>query len=428
MATFWSEEDDEVNVTKSWSMEEREAYLQSLEDAVDDDEPQDNALLCENPEDLSPEMLAALVSLRDDGESISDLAVAAKERGNKHFATACKVKNAMFYAEAAKQYSDGVALCKAADAALDDAAPEGLEAIMLSNRAACSLARRNYGQATRDCKAALELDATCVKACYRLARACLALKQWEKAHTAAKWGLGMDGANEPLKKAALDAKRGGEAAAASERACEARLAALRHEHEAVFEACAALGVRLGPSALAPSAAAKDKRPRLDEGTVRWSIVFAYPEQRDAPHDCVDDVATDDLLAVWLATVFPEAEDAPPAPWDARGEYRASNVAVYARSSVRADAFGSAAEFSAHRTAPAPTTDADEARDCAWRRPWLELSPCATLQELLTHQLYLVDGAIELEVRPRKSAQHAAWRAKLEKRAPVCLVGIPLPTD
>lgn len=36
----------------------------------------------------------------------------------------------------------------------------------------------------------------------------------------------------------------------------------------------------------------------------------------------------EMLALTLAEVLPEADEGPPAPWDARGEYRCSNVEVY----------------------------------------------------------------------------------------------------
>lgn len=35
-----------------------------------------------------------------------------------------------------------------------------------------------------------------------------------------------------------------------------------------------------------------------------------------------------MLALTLAEVLPEADEGPPPPWDARGEYRCSNVEVY----------------------------------------------------------------------------------------------------
>lgn len=35
-----------------------------------------------------------------------------------------------------------------------------------------------------------------------------------------------------------------------------------------------------------------------------------------------------MLALTLAEVLPEEDEGPPPPWDARGEYRCSNVEVY----------------------------------------------------------------------------------------------------
>ena len=82
----------------------------------------------------------------------------------------------MFYREAAKEYSDGLALCVAARSEADDEEDPQTRLTLHANRAACSLALKNYGECVKDCKAALAIDETHAKAAYRLARALIGLK------------------------------------------------------------------------------------------------------------------------------------------------------------------------------------------------------------------------------------------------------------
>lgn len=94
----------------SWTPEERDRFLKSL---LDDDK-YETPLLAESIDEMDPDMVAALVALRDGDDPPSVLAEAAKDRGNKHFSTARKTKKTMWYKEAAKEYTDGISLCQAA--------------------------------------------------------------------------------------------------------------------------------------------------------------------------------------------------------------------------------------------------------------------------------------------------------------------------
>ena len=132
MASFQAAEDDDddegyfdmssLMPEGSWSAEERQAYLDSLED----DENGEMPLLAESTDEMDPALVEALMQLRDGDDAPSELALAAKERGNKHFQRAASTKNKMFYREAAKEYSDGLALCRAAAHEADDEEPLAL--------------------------------------------------------------------------------------------------------------------------------------------------------------------------------------------------------------------------------------------------------------------------------------------------------------
>ena len=114
----------------------------------------------------------------------------------------------MFYREAAKEYSDGLALCVAARSEADDEEDPQTRLTLHANRAACSLALKNYGECVKDCKAALAIDETNAKAAYRLARALIGLKKHKQARDAAQWGLASAPDDKALTKTLAEAQRG----------------------------------------------------------------------------------------------------------------------------------------------------------------------------------------------------------------------------
>ena len=114
----------------------------------------------------------------------------------------------MFYREAAKEYSDGLALCVAARSEADDEEDPQTRLTLHANRAACSLALKNYGECVKDCKAALAIDGTHAKAAYRLARALIGLKKHKQARDAAQWGLASTPDDKALTKTLAEAQRG----------------------------------------------------------------------------------------------------------------------------------------------------------------------------------------------------------------------------
>ena len=186
------------------TMRRTTAFLASL----DDDEAPELPLLAESVDEMDPAMVEALMQLRDGGEPPSELAVDAKERGNKLFKRDASTKNRMFYREAAKEYSDGLALCVAARSEADDEEDPQTRLTLHANRAACSLALKNYGECVKDCKAALAIDQHNAKAAYRLARALLGLKKHKQARDAAQWGLAGAPDDKALAKTLAEARRG----------------------------------------------------------------------------------------------------------------------------------------------------------------------------------------------------------------------------
>lgn len=197
-----------------------------------------------------------------------------------------------------------------------------LEALYV-NRAACQLALANYRSCWLDCAAALRLNPANVKACYRAARALLAVDRLEEADDAAARGLVLDPGNAALAAVAadvarragqLDARRRDEAAAAARRLHRARL--LR----------AALIARNIPTSVSA------KPPELDDAAIqlvpdpddpRSSLVFPtlllYPLQLES--DLIKAFGEADSLADHLSYILPP-------PWDHDGLYRPDTVLCF----------------------------------------------------------------------------------------------------
>ena len=387
-----------------WDPEARAAFLASL----DDDEAPELPLLAESVDEMDPAMVEALMQLRDGGEPPSELAVDAKNRGNAHFKRAASTKNRLFYREAAKEYSDGLALCVAARSEADDEEDPKTRLTLHANRAACSLALKNYGECVKDCKAALAIDQHNAKAAYRLARALLGLKKHKQARDAAQWGLASAPDDKALTKTLADAQRGLTQADAYAAKVAAKHASEAATHRAVFDACDALSVRLGPAPPA-TGRAYDAWPFLEGGDLRVPVVFAYPEVDDAPPDLLEACAPADLMADWLLTLFPD-EGGP--AWDAAGAYRAPLVTCYARlrqvtGFYRGDAY---AQYRARREKDGGKFDEDDKGDDAY----LEVPAAAAFLDVLSHPHFILGGPLVVEVRA-PSADHDGWRARTKVR-------------
>lgn len=358
-----------------WSDAQREAFLASL-----DDDDNESPLLAESTDEMDPDMVEALMQLRDGDDPPEVLAEEAKKRGNKHFSTAQKTKKNMWFKEAAKEYTDGIALCRAAGA------PE-LEATLWSNRAACALGLRNFGDAKRDCHQSLKLKPN-VKALYRLAKACFALKQFEQAQKAADWGLSLETTRE-LEHIAKHARL--------------KLDELRHkkqEHTEFFESLQNIGVRIGPTTDLPTI-------QNDDGmSFFWPVIIEYP-QEDMPPDFIKQIGTDDLIAHWLIQLF---EHSP--AWDANDDYIATNIALYCRQPSHLVYFETAQEYVRYRI------DGDAPLASEEGEVWIALDPALTLRDLLTFSKFVYTGPIKFQARPKNSQEHANWR---QQNTPISLL-------
>lgn len=125
--------------------------------------------------------LEALKSLAYDGEP-DEIATNFKNQGNDCF----KFKQ---YKNAVQYYTKGLEVNCDVDA---------INIALYINRAACNLELKNYRRCIDDCKRALLLDESNVKACYRAGKAFLAVGRLEEARQILQFGLSKDSENKSI--------------------------------------------------------------------------------------------------------------------------------------------------------------------------------------------------------------------------------------
>lgn len=219
-----------------------------------------------------------------------------KENGNEAY----KAKK---YQDAWVFYTKGLDL-KCADAVLN--------AQLLSNRAAVSLAVRNYGFALRDAAKAITLDPELIKAYWRAAKAALELKKVEEATVFAKRGLEKAPENTDLLSIIEQAARVQAQLEADNAKREAHLA----QGKQLVEAFSRRGVvhqadaeKHALSELPPGIfGSTPPKARFGKGKLTLPIVFMYPTL--GQFDLIEAADESTCLMDHLSEMF-----ASPAPWD-----------------------------------------------------------------------------------------------------------------
>jgi len=273
---------------------------------------------------------AALQALSYEGTPLEN-AAHFKERGNECF----KVRG---YVDAREFYDKGIIVLAAEERKRnkgevdevnkDDTEEEIREQrktleTMYVNRAACHLELSNYRSCWLDCAAALRLNPANVKACYRSAKALLAVDRIEEADDVCARGLALDESNKALQAVAediikrakfLDAKRKKEAERqATERRREALLKA----------AIQARGIPMRSTEKPPEM--EDAKVQLvpDPDDPRSALSFPalllYPVHFES--DFIKAFEETHTVTDHLSYVFP-------LPWDQQGVYHVDNVECY----------------------------------------------------------------------------------------------------
>ncbi|OAA47763.1 Tetratricopeptide-like helical [Metarhizium rileyi] len=199
---------------------------------------------------------------------------------------------------------------------------EVLEALYV-NRAACHLELENYRSCWTDCAAALRLNPRNLKACYRSARALLAVGRVEEADDVCARGLSLDPGNKGLKETAEKiVKRAEEVGAKNKKDAERRAVVQRRE---VLLQAALKARRIPTRRTAQPPEMGDTKLELvpDPDDPRSSLAFPtvllYPEHLES--DFIKAFNETQTLEDHLSYVFP-------LPWDKHGVYTAAGVTCY----------------------------------------------------------------------------------------------------
>ena len=413
--------EDYEEQTVSWSPEERDEYLKELLSDDRGEEP----LFAESADQMSPELLDALVELRDGKEPASVLAVDAKERGNKHFKTALKTKKSMWYRQAAQEYGDGIALCMAAKADEKDKWPRELEAVLKANRSAVSLALKNFGAAKKDAREALTLDKKNTKALYRLAKACVELKQWDaviRAGTLLRSETPESDEREVVafKELILFAEKKIE-----EEQIESDKR--RSQHFKFFKDLSTdLNIKFTRFTSTDILYYRDDPTKVDHSSLvtreetdilNFPLVLEYPEA-DVPFDMIKEASFGDRIADWLMTVFERPPYMLYGGHDCK-PYKFNNCNVYVKVPKKSPPYFKDAEAYHQYTESTrgdkkiksfqihDESDSDD-DDFLSKSIFLDVHPAARLKAILTHDNFVLDGPVRLQIRPTDSRPHQAW--------------------
>ncbi|GJN66937.1 hypothetical protein PLIIFM63780_004407 [Purpureocillium lilacinum] len=277
--------------------------------------------------------VAALQALSYEGSAL-DNSADFKERGNECF----KVRG---YVDAKEFYTKGVQILAAEERKRargeTTTNPEGepdsadeirrqremLEALYV-NRAACHLGLENYRSCWLDCAAALRLNPRNLKACYRSAKALLAVDRIAEADDVCAMGLAVDADNAGLRAVAADIIKRATELDARRKKEEERAATKRRREQLLHAALAARNIPTRTTDKPPEMG--DTRLELvpdpddPRSTLSFPTVLLYPLHLES--DFIKAFNETQTLDDHLAYVFP-------LPWDeGRGAYTPAGVTCY----------------------------------------------------------------------------------------------------
>ena len=199
---------------------------------------------------------------------------------------------------------------------------EVLEALYV-NRAACHLELRNYRSCWTDCAAALRLNPRNVKACYRSAKALLAVDRITEADDVCARGLALDPENKGLKAVATSIIERAEKVDAKRRKDEEREKRTKRREMLVRAALKARNIATRSTGQPPEMGDVKLELVPDPDDPRSSLVFPtvllYPAHLET--DFIKQFGETQTLQDHLNYVFP-------LPWDNGGEYTAEGTTCY----------------------------------------------------------------------------------------------------
>ncbi|KAI9171230.1 Hsp70/Hsp90 co-chaperone-like protein [Paramyrothecium foliicola] len=256
-----------------------------------------------------------------------------KERGNECF----KIKG---FGDAKEFYTKGVLILAAEERKRAngevtknlDGEPDSEEEItkqratletLYVNRAACHLELKNYRSCWTDCAAALRLNPRNLKACYRSARALLAVDRITEADDVCARGLALDESNAPLRAVAADIVKRAQELDARKQTEDQRRARDKRREVLLRAALAARNIRTRATKQPPEMGDTKLElvpdPDDPRSTLAFPTVLLYPQHLES--DFIKAFNEQQTLEDHLGYVFP-------LPWDGEGAYSLASVEAY----------------------------------------------------------------------------------------------------
>jgi tetratricopeptide (TPR) repeat protein len=265
------------------------------------------------PDDADNPDLAAINSIIEE-TSPNERMLGFKDYGNRALQTGLQHRKKYYLRQAIEQYTQGVNVEGSDDTEL--------KSILYSNRAHVNLLLGNYRNALVDAKDAILYNGKNVKAFYRAAKAAAAISLWDECRKFCAQGLELDSDNDGIKKilngSVAEEERRRKAAAAE----AARQFELRKPSAEIADVLESRGWRIGR----PQFSIDSRKPRIEQGEVRWPVLFFYPEG-GMQNDAVEDFGEHDTFADHLDVMF--GPDAPPLSWDAEdNRYTRDALEIY----------------------------------------------------------------------------------------------------
>uniref|UniRef100_A0A060T501 ARAD1C07436p n=1 Tax=Blastobotrys adeninivorans TaxID=409370 RepID=A0A060T501_BLAAD len=272
----------------------------------------------DEPDSEGATQIEALKALAYEGEP-HEIALNFKNHGNDCY-------RAKKYKDAVEYYTKALAVkCGVAE----------IDAACYNNRAACNLELKNYRRCINDCKQALMLDGSNVKALYRSAKAYKAIDSLDEARDCLVYGLTIDSENGPLKSLLKEVEL---RAADLKKLEEMRRA--KEEHKLAKQRALNLAVESRGWSFMATDSPRDHSEmleiKLDEETNHLStllipVIILYPLERES--DIIQSQPEDVDL---LETVSLALQEAP--PWFSKSpnhpaDYALSNLSFYLQTSA-----------------------------------------------------------------------------------------------
>lgn len=265
----------------------------------------------------SMDMVEGLQALVYDNETPESLAEHFKQQGND-----CVARGKRYYKDAVEYYTQALE---------QHSSDNHANSIYHSNRAQVEILRENFGNAIKDCEKALELDGCNIKACFRGAKACAALKKLDKVVEFCNLGLALDGENKPLKRELRKANKAKVEMIRKEKAKREKQARVENHELMMKELVIRRGITMGKATFQNQVARGDESKKSvysnaarvceDGYSLSWKVVFVYEEHRET--DTIEAFHELTTLGDQLAAIF-----STPSSWDTRGQYRADNLRVF----------------------------------------------------------------------------------------------------